>query len=64
MQNVTIQTIDALKAAGHFYAAGALTAEMGYGPQYGCHFGMRSDRARAMRLFQAGYEAAQAAIRV
>ena len=54
------QIVDRLKSAGHYFAAGALAFECGYGREYGCHFGMRSERSSAVEAFQCGYDAAKA----
>lgn len=55
---ITGHTVSDLKAAGHYFAAGALTRELGMARNYGCHFGMRSDLERAKRQYNAGYDAA------
>ena len=62
MQTVNVQTIESLKVAGHYFTAGALAAELGTAPHYGCHTGMRSSLDYARRQFAAGYAAAKAQI--
>lgn len=53
------QTVHALKASGHYFAAGALAASLGMDNNYGCHFGMRSDRDNAIEQYKAGHTALQ-----
>lgn len=60
MQDISAETIESLKAAGHYVAAGALAASLGRDrDSYGCHFGMRSDLARAKRLFREGWNVSE-----
>jgi hypothetical protein len=53
--------IDALKSAGQYRAAGKLAFTSGRDDQYGCHFGMRSERETAAAEFRAGWSEAKAA---
>lgn len=55
------QTVDSLKAAGHYFEAGALAHAMRRDDNYGCHFGMQSSRALAIHQFKQGWKAAEAA---
>lgn len=57
MTNPLNHTINDLKVAGHYFAAGALARSLGHDHNYGCHFGMRSDRDFARSEFQRGWEA-------
>lgn len=56
-----MKMIEELKGAGHYFAAGALAAELalatGQAITYGAHYGMRSTRNEAMDQFAKGYEA-------
>ena len=61
--NATAQTVETLKSDGHFFAAGALAKQLGQRRDYGCHYGMRSDRPAATTQFLAGYDAAPATTR-
>jgi hypothetical protein len=56
---VTVQTVEALKAEGHYFAAGALAFRLRAGRNYGCHMGMRSTLDMAKEEFNQGYDAAQ-----
>lgn len=58
MQNISTQTVEALKSEGYFFAAGALAFSKGYGRAYGCHYGMRSDLEKNREEFYRGYDAA------
>ena len=58
MAVVNHQTVEALKAAGHYFAAGALAASIGSGDNYGCHFGMKSMLDHARSEFKRGYSLA------
>lgn len=58
---VNLRTIDELKIAGHFFAAGALAFEMKQQRNYGCHFGMRSTRDADRDAFNLGWDAAATA---
>lgn len=49
--------IDELKSEGRYFEAGIAARQAGEGCHYGCHFGMRSERARAIAEFEAGYNA-------
>jgi hypothetical protein len=51
--------VDQLKSKGHIFAAGALAFSLGLDREYGCHFGMRSDRSAAIDDYQRGYDAAK-----
>lgn len=63
MAAISAQTVEALKSDGHFFAAGALAKALGHRRDYGCHYGMRSDRPAAVAQFLAGYDAAPATTR-
>lgn len=58
MQKINFQTVEALKAEGHYFAAGALAKSLRFPDNYGCHVGMRSTRDAAIAAFKAGYAAA------
>lgn len=58
MAPVTFHTVEALKAAGHYFAAGALAASLGQSDNYGCHLGMRSTLDHARDEFKRGYRLA------
>lgn len=58
MAAITPHTVNDLKAAGHYFAAGALDRTLGGTGNYGCHFGMRSDLDRARTEFRRGFDAA------
>jgi hypothetical protein len=49
--------IDTLKSEGQYFEAGKLARQLGEARYYGCHFGLRSERARAVAEFEAGYDA-------
>lgn len=49
--------IEEQKTAGNYEEAGKLAAFFGHDRQYGCHFGMRSSRLRAIEEFNRGYDA-------
>lgn len=53
--------VDTLKRAGDHRAAGRMSHKLGEGRDYGCHFGMRSDRELAIAEFHAGYDEAETA---
>lgn len=61
MDAITNRTIDALKAEGHYFAAGAVAAALGRDANYGCHFGMRSTCDYAKREFARGHAEAKRA---
>jgi hypothetical protein len=50
-------TIDTLKSEGRYFEAGVAARQEGRECYYGCHFGMRSSRDRAIAEFTAGYNA-------
>jgi hypothetical protein len=52
------QVIEQLKAAGHYFAAGAVAQQIGGGRFYGCHLGMRSTKDASQAEFFAGFDAA------
>lgn len=55
---VTSRTIDDLKSAGHYFAAGAVAFSLGLQREsYGCHFGMRSELEYAEREYARGWNA-------
>lgn len=56
--DITAQTIEQLKAAGHYFAAGALAASLNQSRNYGCHYGMKSHVEIARREFHRGFDAA------
>ena len=49
--------IDTLKSEGRYFKAGVAARQEGRECYYGCHFGMRSTRDRAIAEFTAGYNA-------
>lgn len=53
--------INMLKEHAAYFAAGALARTFGHDDNYGCHFGMRSTRDMAARLYKEGWLAAQRA---
>lgn len=55
---ITYNIVNALKADGKFYTAGALARELGHDRNYGCHLGMRSTRDAAIDAFQRGWDGA------
>lgn len=55
---ITARTVEDLKAAGHYFAAGALAKSLGHRPSYGCHVGMRSTLDLAREEFARGYQLA------
>ena len=55
---VNAQTIEALKSAGHYFAAGALARQLKLLPNYGCHYGARSEVEFARSEYRRGFEAA------
>lgn len=57
MQTINAQTVEALKADGLYFEAGVLARAIGTGPDYGCHYGMRSTRNAAIATFNLGYNA-------
>lgn len=58
MQTINTQTIEALKSAGHYFAAGALCRALGLSG-YGCHYGLRSELEKARTEFYNGYNAVE-----
>lgn len=54
-----VQTVEKMKSEGLYFAAGALAFSLRLPMDYGCHYGMRSDRAAAILSFNAGWKAAQ-----
>lgn len=50
-----MNTVDKVKAAGDYFAAGVLSAHYGESNNYGCHFGMRSTYQYARNEFAAGF---------
>ena len=56
---ISIRTIEDLKADDQFYRAGVLSALAGLPRSYGCHYGFRSTRDRAIEAFYKGFDAAQ-----
>ena len=52
--------VDTLKSEGSYEAAGREAAKTNRDRYYGCHFGMRSSKDRAMTEFYAGYDAQKA----
>lgn len=54
---ITAPTVEALKIAGYFFAAGALARSMGHSRAYGCHIGMRSTRDSDANEFYRGWDA-------
>jgi hypothetical protein len=59
IMTINTQTVENLKAAGHYFAAGALAFSLRLPMDYGCHFGMRNERASAILNFNAGWKSAQ-----
>lgn len=57
MSQMNAQTVENLKAANLYEAAGQLAAHIGADRWYGQHYGMRSNRARSMERFYAAYDA-------
>jgi hypothetical protein len=55
---IPLHTINDLKAAGHYYAAGVLAYALRQPNNYGCHFGMRSELEKAKEEFSIGWLAA------
>lgn len=53
-------TVDKLKEARQYRAAGRLAFEQGRPRSYGPHFGLRSGRLGAVAAFLAGYDEARA----
>lgn len=54
----TARHIDDLKAEGRYFEAGVLARQLGFEDySYGCHFGFRSDLAKAKAEFKLGYYA-------
>lgn len=58
MQTLNYQTVEALKANGNYFAAGAVAAALGRDNNYGCHFGMRSTCQHARDEFARGHREA------
>ncbi len=57
MTTPSIRTVDELKIAGHMFAAGALSRQLGLNRNYGCHLGMRSTLERDRAEFHRGFDA-------
>lgn len=55
---ITTRTIEDLKADGQYFRAGVLSALTRQPRAYGCHYGFRSDRDRAIDSFHKGFDAA------
>jgi hypothetical protein len=53
----TARNIEDLKADGLYFDAGKLARQLGHDRSYGCHYGLKSDRARAIAEFEAGFDA-------
>lgn len=53
-----VRYIEALKAQGNYWAAGYHAHMLGCSTSYGCHYGMRSERDRAIQEYVAGWFAA------
>ena len=60
---ITSQTAEDVRIAGHYFAAGALAASLGKDRYYGCHVGMRSTLEASREAFFRGYDAAKADVR-
>lgn len=58
-QPVRTSTVEDLKSAGMYFAAGALLFQLGYPRSYGCHYGFRSDLELSREEFYRGYDAAE-----
>ena len=56
---MTARNIEVLKSDSRFVHAGALAFILGHDCSYGCHYGMRSTRNRAIELFTAGFVSAK-----
>lgn len=54
--------IERLKSVGQYYQAGALAASLGQDDNYGCHYGMRSERENAVAQYRLGHAEALAAL--
>ena len=50
------QRVEDLKAQGEYEEAGKLAASLGHYRSYGCHYGMKSTRLRAIEEFYRGYD--------
>lgn len=48
--------IEEQKSQGNYEEAGKLAAFFGHDRSYGCHFGMRSTRLRAIEEFNRGWD--------
>lgn len=59
MAPVNYQTVETLKAAGHYFAAGAVARSLGSPKNYGCHYGMRSELDHARSEYNRGWDAAK-----
>jgi hypothetical protein len=57
---ISVQT---LKGDGKHFEAGALAARNGQARDYGCHYGLTTNRAAAQSAFCAGYDIAKQAQR-
>lgn len=55
---ITNHTPEALKSAGHFFAAGALAHSLNQPRAYGPHYGMRSTCETDRAEFYRGWDAA------
>lgn len=56
--------IERLKSEGEYFAAGKLAGAWQRGPEYGCHFGMRSTYEIARAQFRAGHDEARREIEI
>jgi hypothetical protein len=55
----TTRSVEDLKSEGMFFAAGALSFQLGHGRAYGSHYGMRSTLDLDRDEFYRGYDAAE-----
>jgi hypothetical protein len=63
LKPLTSQDVERLKSKGRYFHAGALSAALGHASSYyGCHYGMRSTRTMSAAEFDAGFQAALAAL--
>jgi hypothetical protein len=58
---LTFQDVERLKNEGRYFHAGALAWSIGHDDNYGCHYGMCSDRAYAIREYRQGWKEASTA---
>lgn len=63
MTKPTTRTVEDFKSEGLYFAAGALTFQLGHVRGYGCHYGMRSTLESDRAEFYRGYDAAEAGAR-